>query len=86
MDENEKLQAGLAQGLTTDQKDFEEIRNNAFDGLQMVRDVNDALSYSDYLQSMPFSYGGKIYGIRLDRKSTRLNSSHASKSRMPSSA
>lgn len=60
MDENEKLQAGLAQGITTDQKDFEEIRNNAFDGLQMVRDVNDALSYSDYLQSMPFSYGGKI--------------------------
>lgn len=60
MDENEKLQAGLAQGLTTDQKDFEEIRNHAFDGLQMVRDVNDALSYSDYLQSMPFSYGGKI--------------------------
>lgn len=60
MDENEKLQAGLAQGLTTDQKDFEEIRNNAFDGLQMVRDVNDALIYSDYLQSMPFSYGGKI--------------------------
>lgn len=60
MDENEKLQAGLAQGLTTDQKRFEEIRNEAFDGLQMVRDVNDALSYSDYLQSMPFSYGGKI--------------------------
>lgn len=60
MDENEKLQAGLAQGLTTDQKDFEEIRNDAFDGLQIVRDVNDALSYSDYLQSMPFSYGGKI--------------------------
>lgn len=60
MDENEKLQAGLAQGLTTDQKDFEEIRNYAFDGLQMVRDVNDALSYSDYLQSMLFSYGGKI--------------------------
>lgn len=60
MDENEKLQAGLAQGLTTDQKDFEEIRNDVFDGLQMVRDVNDALSYSDYLQSMPFSYGGKI--------------------------
>lgn len=60
MDENEKLQAGLAQGLTTDQKDFEEIRNDAFDGLQMVRDVNDALSYSDYLQSMPFSYGGKL--------------------------
>lgn len=60
MDENEKLQAGLAQGLTTDQKDFEEIRNDAFDGLQMVRDVNDVLSYSDYLQSMPFSYGGKI--------------------------
>lgn len=60
MDENEKLQAGLAQGLTTDQKDFEEIRNDAFDGLQMVRDVNDALSYSDYLQSMPFSYGGII--------------------------
>lgn len=60
MDENEKLQAGLAQGLTTDQKDFEDIRNDAFDGLQMVRDVNDALSYSDYLQSMPFSYGGKI--------------------------
>lgn len=60
MDENEKLQAGLAQGLTTDQKDFEEIRNDAFDGLQMVRDVNDALSYSDYLQNMPFSYGGKI--------------------------
>ena len=60
MDENEKLQAGLAQGLTTDQKDFEEIRNDAFDGLQMVRDVNDTLSYSDYLQSMPFSYGGKI--------------------------
>lgn len=60
MDKNEKLQAGLAQGLTTDQKDFEEIRNDAFDGLQMVRDVNDVLSYSDYLQSMPFSYGGKI--------------------------
>ena len=60
MDENEKLQAGLAQGLTTDQEDFENIRRNAFDGLQMVRDVNDALSYSDYLQSMPFSYGGKI--------------------------
>lgn len=60
MDENEKLQAGLAQGLTTDQKDFEEIRNDAFDGLQMVRDVNDALSYSNYLQSIPFSYGGKI--------------------------
>lgn len=60
MDENEKLQTGLAQGLTTDQKDFEEIRNDAFDGLQMVRDENDALSYSDYLQSMPFSYGGKI--------------------------
>lgn len=60
MDENEKLQAGLAQGLTTDQKDFEEIRNDAFDGLQMIRDVNNALSYSDYLQSMPFSYGGKI--------------------------
>lgn len=60
MDENEKLQAGLAQGLTTDQKDFEEIRNDAFDGLQMVRDVNSALSYLDYLQSMPFSYGGKI--------------------------
>lgn len=60
MDENEKLQAGLAQGLTTDQKDFEEIRNDAFDGLQMIRDVNDALSYSDYLQSIPFSYGGKI--------------------------
>lgn len=60
MDGNEKLQAGLAQGLTTDQKDFEEIRNDAFDGLQMVRDVNDALSYLDYLQSMPLSYGGKI--------------------------
>lgn len=60
MDKNEKLQAGLAQGLTTDQKDFEEIRNDAFDGLQMIRDVNNALSYSDYLQSMPFSYGGKI--------------------------
>lgn len=60
LDDLEVLNAGLAQGLTTDQPEFESIRSEAFNGLQMVRDVNDALSYSDYLQSMPFSYGGKI--------------------------
>ena len=32
------------------------------------------------------TYGGNYYDQRLDRKSTRLNSSHPSKSRMPSSA
>ena len=30
--------------------------------------------------------GGEVTGVEPDRKSTRLNSSHASKSRMPSSA
>lgn len=60
MDDQEILQAGLAQGLSTDQQDFEAIRSDAFNGLQEVRDVNDALSYVDYLETMPFSYGGKI--------------------------
>ena len=31
-------------------------------------------------------YGGKVTVISIDRKSTRLNSSHSAKSRMPSSA
>ena len=30
--------------------------------------------------------GAGVHLVRVDRKSTRLNSSHASKSRMPSSA
>lgn len=60
MDDQEILQAGLAQGLSTDQQDFEAIRSDAFNGLQEVRDVNNALSYVDYLETMPFSYGGKI--------------------------
>ena len=45
MDENEKLQAGLAQGLTTDQKDFEEIRNDAFDGFDETNKQTPERSY-----------------------------------------
>ena len=33
-----------------------------------------------------FEEGGKLHAFRSDRKSTRLNSSHIQKSRMPSSA
>ena len=32
------------------------------------------------------SIKGKVFRIRIDRKSTRLNSSHLTQSRMPSSA
>lgn len=67
MESEEILQAGLAQGLTTDQQEFEDIRKESFQGLQMVRDVNDALSYSDYMQSLPFSYGGKILWNRASK-------------------
>ena len=35
---------------------------------------------------MPLVEGGMLEGVRIDRKSTRLNSSHIQKSRMPSSA
>ena len=33
-----------------------------------------------------FMYLSSFYGVELDRKSTRLNSSHIEESRMPSSA
>ena len=36
--------------------------------------------------AVPHPYGRLQFGADLDRKSTRLNSSHPSKSRMPSSA
>ena len=53
--------------------------------------VNTPLEYDHYLSE---KYGAKIYlkkenaqRVRsLDRKSTRLNSSHSDRSRMPSSA
>ena len=45
------------------------------------REVRDELSMNDFLRE----YLG-LTGAKLDRKSTRLNSSHVVTSRMPSSA
>ena len=56
----------------------EELKNNA----------NNELN-EDELENVAGGIGGKrtlTPNVVLDRKSTRLNSSHASKSRMPSSA
>ena len=53
----------------------------------------EQLDHPDWKPIMEKAYGrivvaatGQIYGSDLDRKSTRLNSSHIQKSRMPSSA
>ena len=46
--------------------------------------VNKALPYVG--GGMVLTAGGVMGGLALDRKSTRLNSSHSSVSRMPSSA
>lgn len=57
---SEVFDFGLAQGLKSKNSDLENIRQSAYESLQAVRSVNDALSYVDYLQSVPFSYGGKV--------------------------
>ena len=44
------------------------------------------LTKAKVLHSMPLYVANKIMNIILDRKSTRLNSSHPLSSRMPSSA
>ena len=59
---------------------------------QQVREITDKLEqgikelfeserFKEYLRTM-----SKFYNYSLDRKSTRLNSSHITRSRMPSSA
>ena len=50
-----------------------------------VSTVADILANGDYLADMKAIREGNVWGIQ-DRKSTRLNSSHIQKSRMPSSA
>ena len=60
MSDSEIFDFGLAQGLVAQNQDIENVRKSAYESLQAVRSVNDALSYVDYLQSVPFSYGGKV--------------------------
>ena len=45
-----------------------------------------AASRRTQISQMLEKLGGRLEGFYLDRKSTRLNSSHIQKSRMPSSA
>ena len=58
--DSEVFDAGLAQGLSIDDPELEGIRQSAYERLEAVRTVNQALSYVDYLQSLPMSYSGKI--------------------------
>ena len=53
--------------------------NNYFDNIWSGGEANQILTYLHH------TYGGRVDWDR-DRKSTRLNSSHSAKSRMPSSA
>ena len=55
----------------------------AYGGVSDAYAHNDASSSYTYVGSR-LAFRGKI--VRADRKSTRLNSSHSAKSRMPSSA
>ena len=56
------------------------IHNNSWEG------VNLPLPFPDALQEFKVETGGLTAQNGIDRKSTRLNSSHIQKSRMPSSA
>ena len=59
------------------QDDFE---SEAFKSADVaIEFTNPMVAYSNYMKAFKAD-------VKLDRKSTRLNSSHASKSRMPSSA
>ena len=51
--------------------------------IHMNREVNDKASYNKQVDMLPLLGGAAEEG---DRKSTRLNSSHSDRSRMPSSA
>ena len=49
-----------------------------------VPEAHRALAFADL--ELPIGHGEKMLPPKIDRKSTRLNSSHVSESRMPSSA
>ena len=48
--------------------------------------ANNKKAYFDYFIEEKYEAGMVLHGTEVDRKSTRLNSSHRSQSRMPSSA
>ena len=56
------------------------------DGVAKVRVSYDSVSDDDDPRHEGKGYHGSTIGVPSDRKSTRLNSSHSSVSRMPSSA
>lgn len=60
LSDSEVFDMGLAQGLTAIDPDIEAIRKESYAGMDALRAVNNSLSYVDYLQSVPFSYGGKM--------------------------
>ena len=70
---------------------FDEITPSIYP--QTERDVRDLVTGNAYSPFQNYDYGG-LYNVAngvmlisdIDRKSTRLNSSHANESRMPSSA
>jgi hypothetical protein len=60
MDEMERFQAALSTRIQTSNPTFNKIMDDAYDGLEGVRDTNNALVVSDILQTGMFSYGGKL--------------------------
>ena len=78
--ENPALEEGKEENATDNEYSDTE---NAEDG--MDSDANDYDSLSDYLTEDDIP-DYKLQENNRDRKSTRLNSSHSAKSRMPSSA
>lgn len=74
MQDHEIFSAMLAQNIRTSDQNFNKILDDSKQGLDVVRETNEALSFGDYAQSMLFSYGGaylsKMYGAAKLAKSS----------------
>ena len=84
-DEEEAMRTGISLGLTVidTSRNYGEGRSERFVG-RVIAGQRDKVFLITKVQSDEIVTGG--FTRALDRKSTRLNSSHVSESRMPSSA
>lgn len=55
LNEQDLLQAALAYNIQTNDKEFEKIKRNARKGVNKLKAQNNALSYIDYLEVLPFA-------------------------------
>ena len=82
---NEKLsEATLLQNKAQVLPNLSGSISNSYNNGRKVDPFTNQFSTGDWIQSQNFSLSTSV--TLLDRKSTRLNSSHIQKSRMPSSA